>query len=240
MGVRTPSPQGVPAPGRIEFGDLRRLEPFSDDWGYERGGPVDRHYIEAFLHAHREDVRGRVLEIGEDVYTRAFGDRRVDRADILQYEEGEQPGATFTGDLADAPHIPSDAFDCVILTQTLQLIYDARAALATVHRILRPGGVVLITTPGVTHVNRREPGSWGDQWCWSFTVRSMERLLGERFQGGEVVVRSYGNLLSAAGFLYGMGQDDLTAAELDASDPDYVLLVAARARKALPAAPEPG
>jgi len=232
LGRGIPSSADVPPPGRIDFGDLRRLEPFSEEWGYERGGPIDRHYIEGFLHAHRTDVRGRVLEIGEDVYTRAFGDRRVERADILQYEEGESPRATFTGDLADAPHLPSDAFDCFILTQTLQLVYDTRAALATVHRILRPGGVVLITAPGVTHVNRKESGSWGPQWCWSFTERSMERLLRERFEHGEVEVRSYGNLLSATGFLYGLGQDDLTRAELDAHDPDYEFLVAARARKA--------
>lgn len=224
----------APAPGQIDFGDLRRLAPLSHEWGLDRGGPVDRHYIEAFLHEHRSDIRGRVLEIAEDVYARAFGGRRVDTFDILQYEEGEHPRATFTGDLTDAPSIPSDIFDCVILTQTLQLVFDVRSALATVHRILKPGGVVLLTAPGVTQVNRRDSESWGELWCWSFTTRSMELLLRERFDPGDVDVRSYGNVLTAAGFLYGMGQDDLTRAELEAHDPDYELIVAARARKGSP------
>ena len=48
------------------------------------------------------------------------------------------PQATIVGDLTDAPHIPSDAFDCAIVTQTLQFVYDVRAALATLHRVLRP------------------------------------------------------------------------------------------------------
>jgi hypothetical protein len=36
------------------------------------------------------------------------------------------PGATIVGDLTRADHIPSDSFDCVNLTQTLQFIYDVR------------------------------------------------------------------------------------------------------------------
>lgn len=230
-GTSEPYPTEVPRPGTIDFGDLRRLEPLSREWGLDRGGPIDRHYIEAFLHDRRGDIRGRVLEIAEDVYARAFGGRAIDRIDILQYEEGEHPRATFTGDLTGAPHLPSNTFDCVILTQTLQLIYDVRAALATVHRVLAPGGVLLLTAPGVTQVNRRDSESWGDVWCWSFTARSTRLLLEEHFGERGVRVRSYGNVLAAAGFLYGMGQDDLSRAELDAHDPDYELLIAARARK---------
>lgn len=29
------------------FGDLKRLTPFSKNFGYERGGPIDWYYIEA-------------------------------------------------------------------------------------------------------------------------------------------------------------------------------------------------
>ena len=63
---------------RFNFGDLRRTKPVSSAFGYDRGKPVDRRYIEAFLATNSVDVRGRVLEIGDSAYTRQFGRDRVD------------------------------------------------------------------------------------------------------------------------------------------------------------------
>ena len=79
--------------------------------------------------------------------TRPASDAASSGRDILMATEGN-PQATIVGDLTDAPQIPSDAFDCAIVTQTLQFVYDVRAALATLHRILAPGGVLLATVPG--------------------------------------------------------------------------------------------
>jgi hypothetical protein len=222
----------VPPPGLVRWGSLRRLSPISRDWGDDRGGPIDRYYITDFLDRHREDVHGRVLEIAEDVYARWFGEDRVTQIDVLQYREGEHPRATFTGDLADAPHLPSDTFDCVILTQTMQLIYELRGAVETVHRILRPGGVALVTVPGITPVNRQDSESWGNHWCWSFTALSMRRLFAERFGEDGVEVETFGNVLVAAAFLYGMGREELTRSELNHHDADYEMLITLRARKA--------
>lgn len=44
---------------------LARLDPVSRTFGFDRGKPVDRWYIERFLAAHADDVRGRVLEVAE-------------------------------------------------------------------------------------------------------------------------------------------------------------------------------
>lgn len=61
-----------------------------------RGQPVDRHYIERFLSAHASDVRGAVLEVGDNEYTRRFGGERVTTSDVLHVETGH-PGATMAG-----------------------------------------------------------------------------------------------------------------------------------------------
>src|SRR5437867_552274 len=122
-----------PSVGRVRFGDLRRCTPISRDFGFDRGLPVDRYFIERFLARHAQDIRGRVLEIGDNTYTRRFGGDRVVVSDVLHVSEGN-PLATFVGDLTMADHIPSEAFDCIIVTQTLQLIYDVPAALATLCR----------------------------------------------------------------------------------------------------------
>src|SRR3954469_20019384 len=145
-----------PPPGAVRIGSLHRLTPISRAFGFDRGQPVDRHYIEAFLAAHAGDVRGDVVEIGDDAYTRRFGGDRVVRSDIL-HVSADNPRATIVADLADADHIASDSFDCVIVTQTLPLIFDIAAAVRTIHRILRPGGVCLATVPGISQV---DAGAW--------------------------------------------------------------------------------
>ncbi len=216
----------APPVGRVRFGDLRRTRPVASDFGYGRGGPVDRYYIEAFLEAHRDDVRGRVLEVGDDSYTRRFGGEQVDAADVLHVDAAS--GARFVGDLADGGFLPDDAFDCVVLTQTLHLIYDFEAALRTLRRVLAPGGVLLLTVPGISNT---DPGEWGSTWHYSFTEHSLARMLGDAFPGFELTTRSYGNVLAAVAFLHGLSAVELTSAELDDHHVEYSLVHAARVRR---------
>ena len=215
-----------PRVGSLDLGDLATTRPVSPGFGFERGEPVDRHYIDRFLERHAADIRGRVLEISEDRYTRAFGGTEVDSIDVLHVEEGN-PQATIVGDLTDAPQIPDAAYDCVVCTQTLLLIWDVRAAIATIRRILRPGGAALITIPGITRVCREEAESWGDYW--RFTRQSAQRLHEEAFGEGAVEVTTYGNVLTATAQLQGIATEELPAADLDVHDPDYEVLIGVRA-----------
>jgi ubiquinone/menaquinone biosynthesis C-methylase UbiE len=112
----------------------------------------------------------------------------VTASDVLHIVEGN-PQATIVGDLACADHIPSNLFDCIILTQTLQCIYDVRAAIGTLYRILKPGGVVLATFPGITKISHRD---WGYTWYWNFTARSARRLFEEAFPADQVQVEATG------------------------------------------------
>jgi SAM-dependent methyltransferase len=218
---------GAAVPRNVRFGSMRRTEPLSRQWGYDRGQPIDRYYIEQFLEANSASIRGRVLEIADSTYTRRFG-RGVTRVDVLHVVEGN-PVATIVGDLTSADHIPSDAFDCVVITQTLQFIYEVRSALATVHRIIRPGGVALATAPGISQISRPDMDRWGDHW--RFTTASIRRLFAEVFPDDLVSVEAHGNVLAATAFLYGLSARELSRAELDARDPDYQLVLCVRAVK---------
>lgn len=209
------------------LGALRRTTPVDADWGFNRGGAIDRVYIAEFLERHRADVRGRVLECQNDTYARRYG-TGVERIDVLHAVEGN-PKATIVADLVDAPGIPDGAFDTVILTQVLQFVYDVRAALRTVHRILAPGGVLLATLPGIAKIAELENDVYGD-W-WRFTSISARRLAQEAFGAGSVEVEAYGNVLSAAGFLYGLGRWDLRPDELAARDPLFEVTIGVRAVK---------
>jgi SAM-dependent methyltransferase len=203
------------------------VTPIDPNWGFERGTPIDRVYVEEFVGTHAGDIHGRVLEIAAPDYTTRFG-HDVERSDILMANDGN-PLATIVGDLTDAPQIPTDTFDCTIVTQTLQFVYDVRAALATIHRILAPGGVLLATVPGITKISPPEDEEYGE-W-WHYTARSARRLAEEAFGPGNVEARSYGNVLSAAGFLYGLAASDLRPDELAVHDPLFEVVVGVRAVK---------
>jgi glycosyltransferase involved in cell wall biosynthesis len=217
----------LPPRNRIGWGDLERTSPLSNEFGYDRGGPVDRYYIEKFLLEQSSVIQGRVFEIGDNAYTLQFGGSRVSKSDVLHVYQANET-VTFTGDLTDAPQIPSDAFDCIILTQTLHLIYDFRAALRTCHRMLKPGGVLLLTVPGITHIDKNE---WKDTWLWAFTDNSMKRIMTETFPGSKVEITTYGNVYTAAAFLYGAGLPEVRRDFLDRHDPSYQVIISVKATK---------
>lgn len=225
--LRRLRPTSIPVPGRVDFGDLRRTRPISRHFGFERGLPVDRYYIERFLAAHADDIQGRVLEVGDASYTRRFGGSKVLWSDVLDAAEGN-PDATIVADLAAADQLPSGAFDCVILTQTLQFIYDLRAAIATLYRILAPGGVLLATVPGISQI---ELGPWREAWCWEFTERSIGLLFGDDFPSGEVTIQVHGNVLAAVALLEGIAAPELRPEELAALDSSYPVCITIRAVK---------
>jgi len=217
----------VPPVGRVRFGDLRRVTPISDSFGFDRGLPVDRHYIERFLTRHYSEIVGRVLEIGDDSYTRRFGGTRVSRSDVLHVKEGN-PRATLVGDITKADVLPENAFNCIILTQTLQLIYDVPLAIERIHRALVPGGVVLVTAPGISQISGDE---WGKTWFWSFTPAALERLFVDRFGSDGLMIERYGNVFAATAFLQGLAVEELDVRDLVPLDNAYPVITGLRARK---------
>jgi SAM-dependent methyltransferase len=214
------------------LGTLRRTTPHSDRWGFDRGTPVDRYYIDRFLEAHGADVRGRVLEVKDSGYTRRYGSAVV-RADVLDVD-ASNAAATVVADLTAADHVPTGSYDCFILTQTLHFIYDMPAAVRHAHRILAPGGVLLATLPCVSRVL---PSDAGYDDYWRLTAPSASRLFGDVFGPEGVEVHSHGNVLACVAFLSGLAWEELPRRKLDVRDAHFPLLVTVRAVKGAGAAP---
>lgn len=219
----------------LDWGDLRQPDPIDRDWGYRRGGPVDRHYIERFLASHSSDLRGRVLEVQEDHLSRMFGGPRVERVDVLDLDDANAR-ATILADLRCAPHLPDDTYDCVVLTQTLHVIDDIPAALGEVRRVLAPAGVLLATLPCASRVCV-EYGDRGD--LWRITPDGARHLFEGVFGSGSVEITTFGNVLANVAFLEGAGRAELDPSELDVVDPFFPALVGVRVRKTAPPRPRP-
>jgi SAM-dependent methyltransferase len=214
-----------PPVGRIDFGDLRTVRPLNDNWGFDRGLPVDRYFIDKFLETYSADIKGHVLEVGTDEYTKKFGGKDVQKNEIL-HVSADYERATIVADLTQADNVADNQFDCVICTQTLQFIYKVEAAITTLFRILKPGGTLLVTFPGVSQISRYDMDRWGDYW--RFTSASASRLFADLGSNANVEVVAYGNVFAAIAFLHGLAVEDFTSAELDVLDPDYELLLGVR------------
>ncbi len=217
----------APVAGKVNLGDFDRTTPFSTQFGYDRGGPVDRYYIENFLEKKKLLIKGRVLEIGDNEYTLRYGGSRITKSDILHIDENNAK-ATFVGDLSNAPQVPADSFDCIVLTQTLHLIYNYADAVKTCYRILKPGGALLLTVPGISHIAQDE---WGKYWMWSFTDASIRQILSEVFPLDNIEVETFGNVLVASAFLYGMGLPEISKQKMDERDPHYQVIISVVAVK---------
>ena len=215
------------ARGALDWGDLKRPDPISRNWGYDRGTPIDRYYIEEFLAACSSDVAGSVLEVQESDFTQRFGGSRVTRSEVVDLDDAN-PRATIVTDLRAAAGVESGQFDCLILTQTLHVIDDMRGVLGECHRLLKPGGVLLATLPCASRVCL-EYGDDGD--LWRLTAAGARALFDPVFGAPNVATTTYGSIVTNVAFQHGLACDELTDADFDAQDPYHPLLVGVRAHK---------
>jgi SAM-dependent methyltransferase len=209
---------------RARWGNLRRLEPRSGRFGFERGTPIDRHHLHQFLAAEAESIRGIVGEISEPRYADAFGGDRVQRVEVIDVD-ATNPRATIVADLTEPGSLPAATFDCLLVVQTLQYTHPLGNALRTCLDALTPGGTLLLALPGLAPHDTHVPIE-GD--LWRFLPAGVDALLREVAPEARVEVRGYGNLVTATAALHGLSAEELTSHELDHHDSGYPVLVCAR------------
>ena len=130
--------------------------PLSDRSGLDRGTPLDRVYIEAFLDQRKHLIHGSVLEVEDGTYTARFGVERVSKSTIVDVD-GTNPRATLIADLTQPGALPPDTFDCIILTQTLHRLRQPGLCVENCYRALRSAGVLLVTAPSLSRVSPTIP-----------------------------------------------------------------------------------
>jgi SAM-dependent methyltransferase len=210
---------------RPRWGNLRRKRPFSESYGYDRGQPIDRLYIERFLQCHAHTIGGDVLEVKGSTYTTRFG-TGVTRSDIIDIDPGNT-AATITGDLCDPDILAPESFDCVILTQTLQFISSPVLALENVWRSLRPGGTLLLAAPCLGRIDPDLPQAD----CWRWTAAGLRTLLTAACPAGRIEVEARGNLVAAISVLIGLAVDDLRSGDLAEDHEAFPVVACAKASK---------
>jgi len=215
---------------RVVFNDPLITKPISTEFGFERGTPIDRRYIEEFLYSNRHHIKGKVLEVGDSTYSKRFAGGEVTSLEVLHAVPGNK-SATIVGDLTDPLSLPENQVDCFVCTQTFNFIFDVQKAIEGAHRLLKPGGTLLATVSGISQISRFDMDRWGDYW--RFTSASVQKLFEPVFKG-EFQIEIFGNVLAATAYLQGIAVEDLPDERLlDEYDPDYQLVICIVARKAL-------
>lgn len=203
-------------------------EPISRQFGTERGTPVDRYYIERFLEEHKQVVKGDVLEIEDSTYTLQYGEGRLRSAIVM--DVGKEGGdITFKGNLETGEGIRDEIADCFILTQTLMYIFDLKSAVHNIARLLKKGGIVLVTCSGISQNSKRCMDDYG--CCFNFNKDALCRLFEQEPDLEVVEAGSYGNVKTVSAHLNGLCCEDLAADDFMPNDRYYPLIVYAAVRK---------
>lgn len=212
----------------VRFEDNLRTEPIDNKFGFERGTPIDRYYIEKFLRENADVISGDLLEIAENTYSKRFGSN-VSSYGVLTYDSSDKK-ATIIGDLTKQESLPENKIDCFICTQTLNFIYNVPEAIKGIYKLLKPNGVLLCTVSGISQISRYDMDRWGD--FWRFTDKSIRLLAEEGFGEGNVETITYGNVLAAKSLLDGLALEDMPDKSLlDEMDKNYQLIIGIKAIK---------
>jgi len=212
---------------RIQWGDLRKIIPVSRNYGFDRGTPIDRYYIEKFLKENKADIKGSVLEIQNRRYTRRFGGRKVSCSDVLDIDRSNKL-ATIYADLRNTNALPKERYDCIILTQTLHIIDNYDVTIKNIYRMLNKNGILLCTLPSVSRIDYLT-GEEGD--FWRFTKASARYIFKKHFTKDKLQIQTYGNVFIDICFLEGVSVEEIDSEELDYYDKYFPLIVCVRAVK---------
>ncbi len=122
----------------------------------------------------------RVLDIAPESHAGAIASFVQSRVETMDIDPAS--GATYIADLCsdNSTVVPDDSFDVIVCTEVLEHTLRPWDAVIELRRMLRPGGVLGVTTP----FNFRIHGPAPD--CWRFTDDGLRSLLSD-FESVSVV-----------------------------------------------------
>jgi SAM-dependent methyltransferase len=125
------------------------------------GGSPDRRFFSPVLYGQFEvtlrlikhHARGRLLDIGCGVMPyRPLIEPLVDSYEGFDIE-ARTDNVNYLGDIQDMRSVPSDTFDTAICLEVLEHVPDPFRAAAEIRRVLKPGGVLIASTPHLSRLH---------------------------------------------------------------------------------------
>lgn len=168
---------------------------------YENDVPYKRFFygrrFDAVMDALGAEPGDEVLEVGcgSGYYTRALLARgvRVTATDLspayVEQARRLAPGASFGVEDAQRLSFPDARYDRVLMTEVVEHVPNPGGAIAEAARVLRPGGVLALSTPSrrapmnLAYKLKRRIRRYGvNEHLHEFTPRELRHLIGTRFE----------------------------------------------------------
>ncbi|HSI78737.1 MAG TPA: class I SAM-dependent methyltransferase [Lunatimonas sp.] len=127
--------------------------------------PIHQRLLKAYLAA-KPMVKGDLLEVGcgegrgiEILASQIDSYLGLDKIpEVIGMLSGKFPDYSFqTAHIPPLSEIPSDTYDTVVSFQVIEHIDDDRLFLQELHRVLKPGGQAIISTPNINFSLSRNP-----------------------------------------------------------------------------------
>jgi hypothetical protein len=201
----------------------------SNDFGFSRGMPIDRYFIENFLKKNQNDFKGVALEFGEDFYLKKFNKGIISFNVLTSNKDETKNKNMIKGDLSVINNLPKEKYDLIVCTNVLNFIYDINEAIKGLHKMLKKSGVCLVTIAGFsTHVSRYDMDRWGDYW------RLSKKTASKAFKKNNFIIdecESFGNVKLAIAQMNGLCVEDIKSDILKENDSDYQMIITLRVKK---------
>ncbi|MCX7804245.1 MAG: class I SAM-dependent methyltransferase [Planctomycetota bacterium] len=166
------------------------------------GRTIRRRLLDSALAAHARLMRGRVIDLGGKKVGKRGGFRPPSDGVLCWHYVNTDP-ATEPDFLADIARVPvgDGGYDVAICTETLEHVKDVEAAASEIHRLLRPGGLALISVPFMFPIHA-DPDDYH-----RFTESGIRSLLG-RFS--RVEIEPMGGFLEAVALQFDLARRRLS------------------------------
>ena len=220
-------------PATLHLRDYDSLgRPIGASMGFARGLPIDRFYITRFLQHNIPSVTSRVLEFGDDAFSKSLlpPDSVVDVAIYRENAPAVFQGNHLYLDLTTSQDLsPKHTYDLIICTQVLMCLPDPTQALSNLHSLLKPNGLLIGSiSSSCAPISLHDYSRWG--YYWTGTDQYLQHLLSLSPLAPEQI-KSFGSYYSARAFLDGLCTDDLHSEILATDDPAYPIVTCFIARR---------
>lgn len=127
--------------------------------------PIHQRLLKAYVLA-QDYIQGEVLEVGcgegrgiDWIIGRSTGYSAIDKIEavIAELKTKYPQGKFYRGNIPPLPAFPDNSFDRVLSFQVIEHIDDDQLFLKEIHRVLKPGGRALLTTPNRPKSLTRNP-----------------------------------------------------------------------------------
>ncbi|WP_232014476.1 class I SAM-dependent methyltransferase [cyanobacterium endosymbiont of Rhopalodia gibberula] len=205
----------------LDWGNFKKLVPIYYLFGLTRGTLIDCYYLNQFIEEIREEIQGKILEIGGTSKDRDFYEvTSQDSYQVLNLGPGL--GIDIMGYIHDPSVIEPESVDSVIIFNVLEHCYDPWIAVQNIYRWLKIGGKYFAMVPNTVRIH----GTPVDYWR---PLHDRIKYLFEDFSEQKLYI--YDSLITLIASYHGIATEELSSEEINNFNPGYPVITCIVAEK---------